>query len=108
MQELLTVFGLSDCIRIIYFYPQLPSKVLCPEPGSCSVQPPLALGSVWLQRAVISQPALLSSSNDITHSDYIKHREEAFIYACFLLTASAVSVYNTHANPTAGTGLSFA
>lgn len=32
------------------------------EPGPRSVQPLLALGSAWLQRAVISQPALLSGS----------------------------------------------
>lgn len=60
--DYLTVSGLSIST------PQLPSKLLCPEPvseGSLAPAlciPPVALGSAWLQRAVISQPALLSSS----------------------------------------------
>lgn len=63
----------SDCIWTIYFYPPSSPPSLSPqalrpeplireEPGPCSVQHLLALGSAWLQRAVISQPALLSSS----------------------------------------------
>lgn len=114
VQELLTVFGLSDCIWIIYFYP--PSSpprsavlslyqrgawlLLCAAPPCTQ----LCLAAEGCNFTACSPLQLPMTSP----SDYIKHREEAFIYACFLLIASAVSVYNTHANPTAGTGLSFA
>lgn len=102
VQKLLTVFGLSDCIWIIYFYPPAPLQgplswaCIRGEPGSCSVQPPLALGSAWLQRAVISQPALLSSSQ-WHHPLWLYKAQGGSLYLCVLFahSFSCLSVQHT-------------